>query len=72
MFQTKLMTTITIGMGTGSSNTTGSQYRYWSFGDADWREGIRDDNFVRDKTLTGLGWDGAEDTDWENVYEEIY
>ena len=65
------MTVICVGMGELTSTAT-VQYRYWRFGDAKWREGIRGDNFVRDKTLTGLGWDGAEDTDWENVYEEIY
>ena len=64
------MTTITIGMGGGSSNTTGSQYRYWSYGGEGWREGVRDDDFVRDKTLTATGWDGVEDTDWENTLED--
>ena len=66
------MGTITIGMGNAGSSTVGSQYRYWSYGGAKWREGIRSDNFVRDKTLTATGWDGIENVDWENVYEEIY
>ena len=64
------MGTITVGMGSGSSNTTGSQYRYWSYGGASWREGVRDGNFMRDKTLTATGWSGTEDTDWRNVNEE--
>jgi len=65
------MTVICVGMGESTSTAT-VQYRYWSYGGADWREGIRNDNFVRDKTLTGLGWDGAENTDWKNVYIDIY
>ena len=64
------MGTITIGMGSGSVNTTGTQYRYWSYGGTGWREGIRGGNFVRDKTLTATGWDGVENVDWENIYEE--
>ena len=35
------------------------------------REGIRDDIFVRDKTLNSIGFAGVEDTDWENTYEEV-
>lgn len=64
------MGTITIGLGSSGASTTGTQYRYWSFGGQGWREGIRAGNFVRDKTLTATGWDGVEDVDWENVYEE--
>ena len=70
------MTVICVGMGETTS-TAEVQYRFWNFGGAKWREGIREDNFVRDKTLTGLGWDGVQGPgdgtgDWDNVYEEIY
>jgi len=64
------MGTITIGLGSSSTNTTGTQYRYWSYEGQGWREGIRAGNFVRDKTLTATGWDGVENTDWENILEE--
>ena len=64
------MGTITIGLGGGTANTTGTQYRYWSYAGQGWREGIRGGNFVRDKTLTATGWDGIEDLDWENILDE--
>lgn len=32
-----------------------------------WRKGVRDGAFVLDKALTEGGFDGTEDTDWENV-----
>lgn len=64
------MGTITIGMGNAGSSTTGNQYKYWSYLGANWREGIRGGNFVRDKTLTATGWNGIEDIDWENTLEE--
>ena len=34
-----------------------------------WRKGVRDGAFVLDKALTEDGFDGVEDTDWENVKE---
>ena len=58
------------GLGDSSSTLEGAQYKYWNYGGYSWREGIRGGKFVRDKTLTVLGWDGIEDTDWENILEE--
>jgi len=34
-----------------------------------YRDGVRDGKFVLDKELTATGFDGAEDTDWENLDE---
>ena len=69
------MGTITICRASESVNTTGTQYRYWSYEGAGWREGVRGGNWVRDKTLTATGWDGVMGPgdgtgDWENIYEE--
>jgi hypothetical protein len=43
--------------------------QYLIYGDdfARWRKGVRDGDFVLDKTLTETGFTGIEDTDWENV-----
>jgi len=57
-------------LGDAGSVITGAQYKYWYYDGYSWREGIRGGKFVRDKTLTVLGWDGVEDTDWENILEE--
>ena len=65
------MSTITIGLGSVSGNVSGSQYKYWSYGGQGWREGVRGGKFVRDKTLTATGFDGVENTDWENTLEEV-
>ena len=43
------------------------QYLYYSDSIASWRKGVRGGRFVWDKTLTALGFDGVENTDWENV-----
>ena len=69
------MGTVTVGMGCAGSSTTGTQYRYWRFVDCKWREGILSCQFVRDRTLTATGWDGAEGPgdgtgDWQNEYKE--
>lgn len=50
---------------TGYTDT--DQYKYFSDGTEIWRKGVRDTYFVLDKALTILGFNGAEDTDWENV-----
>jgi hypothetical protein len=46
-------------------NTT--QYKYYTYDYTTYRQGVRDDKFVLDKELTELGFDGTEDTDWENL-----
>jgi len=46
------------------------QYRILSDGTTKVRIGIRDCNWVRDITLTPLGFDGAENIDWENQESE--
>ena len=38
----------------------GDEYRLW-------RKGVRDGEFVLDKIITPTGFDGIEDTDWENI-----
>jgi uncharacterized protein (TIGR02145 family) len=43
------------------------QYVYYDDGIALWRKGVRDGCFVWDKALTPVGFNGIEDTDWENV-----
>ena len=69
------MGTITIALGNESGSSSSPVYRYWKENGQEWREGIRDSNFVRDKTLTDLGWDGVEGPgdgtgDWENTLED--
>lgn len=44
------------------------QYEYLREGAQQWRLGVRNGAFVRDKTLTATGFSGIEDTDWENIY----
>ena len=43
------------------------QYRYYTDGVGTYRDGVRNGMFVVDKELTPLGFDGVEDTDWENI-----
>ena len=40
------------------------QYEYLREGAQQWRIGVRDGYFVRDKTLTATGFSGIENTDW--------
>ena len=63
------MTVICVGMGETTS-TAIVEWRYWNDGTRKWRAGMRNGQFVRDYTLTGLGWDGVENTDWKNEYAE--
>ena len=64
------MGTITIALGNESGSSSSPVYRTWKENGQGWREGIRDSNFVRDKTLTATGFDGTEDIDWENTLED--
>ena len=43
------------------------QYVYYSDGISIFRKGVRDTSFVIDIALTELGFDGDENTDWQNV-----
>lgn len=43
------------------------QYVYYYDGITEWRKGVRDGCFVWDRAITLTGFDGIEDTDWENV-----
>ncbi len=36
-----------------------------------YREGSRNNTFVLDKEITGLGFSGVEDTDWENLWSKV-
>lgn len=49
------------------STNTMVQYRYYSDGVDTFRDGVRNGSYVIDKALTALGFDGEEDTDWENL-----
>lgn len=44
------------------------QYVYYTDGTYFWRKGVKDSVFVIDKALTDTGFNGVENTDWENVY----
>lgn len=44
------------------------QYIYYTDGSTIWRKGVRNSEYVIDKTLTGTGFNGIENTDWENVW----
>ena len=48
-----------------------AQYRYYTTTSSSFRTGIRNDKFMTDKTLTDIGFDGVENTDWENIVEEV-
>lgn len=63
------MGTITVGLGNLGTTSSGTQYRYWSYGGCYWRQGIRNCQFVMDRTLTATGFDGAENTDWKNEFK---
>jgi hypothetical protein len=43
------------------------QYVTYYDGITEWRKGVRDGYFVWDRAITLTGFDGIEDTDWENV-----
>lgn len=43
------------------------QYVVYYDGITEWRKGVRDGCFVWDRAITLTGFDGIEDTDWENV-----
>ena len=43
------------------------QYVIYYDGITEWRKGVRDGCFVWDRAITLTGFDGVEDTDWENV-----
>lgn len=43
------------------------QYVTYYDGVTEWRKGVRDGYFVWDRAITLTGFDGVEDTDWENV-----
>ena len=51
------------------NSNTPVRYRYYSYGGANYRRGVRvaGGPLVTDRTLTATGWSGAEDTDWENL-----
>lgn len=42
-------------------------YFYFTDGITKYRIGVRDSKFVLDKALTGTGFEGIENTDWENL-----
>lgn len=44
-----------------------AQYRIFSDGTNKFRMGVRNENFVIDKALTETGFNGDENTDWENI-----
>jgi hypothetical protein len=44
-----------------------AQYVIYTDGVDTCRDGIRDGDYVVDIELTDLGFDGVEDTDWENL-----
>lgn len=46
------------------------QYRYYTDGIGNYREGMRNDHFVRDKAITPTGFMGIEGIDWENTFIE--
>ena len=60
---------VVVGLGNAGVNLSEPQYRYWSAGGCDWRVGVRNCQFVHDRTLTALGFDGVENTDWKNEYK---
>ena len=69
------MTTITISLGDSITGSPSPQYRKWYDGTTWWRTGVRGGNWVRDKALTALGFDGVEGPgdgtgDWENTLED--
>ena len=43
------------------------QYVYYSEGISIFRKGVRDTSFVKDVAITELGFDGEENTDWQNI-----
>jgi hypothetical protein len=49
--------------------TGDANYRYFVDSGTRWRTGVRENSFVTDKTLTDLGFDGIEGTDWRNITE---
>jgi len=63
------MGTITVGLGSGGATSVGTQYREWTDGTCDWRAGVRNCQFVIDRTLTATGFDGIENTDWKNEFK---
>jgi len=44
-----------------------AQYIEYTDGATTYRDGVRNTKFVIDVELTETGFDGVEDTDWENV-----
>lgn len=61
--------TMIVGSGAGGAVP---QYLYYDDGGAvTWRKGVRNGNFVLDKTLDATGFAGVEDVNWENVKEVI-
>ena len=51
----------------GETSETTGQYVYYEDGIAQWRKGSRDGYFMLDHAMTGIGFAGMEDTDWEMV-----
>lgn len=47
------------------------QYIYYTDGTYYWRKGVRNSEYVIDKTLTATGFNGSEGIDWENVWSII-
>ena len=60
-------TTTTPWAATTTTDDGVAQYVYYYDGIAEWRKGVRDGYFVWDRAITLTGFDGIEDTDWENV-----
>ena len=44
-----------------------NKYKVFTLGFMSVRKGIRDGEFVIDKTLTTIGFTGIENIDWENI-----
>ena len=49
--------------------TEDGNYRVFSYNGITFRDGWRGDNYVIDKTLTPIGFDGDENIDWVNIEE---
>jgi hypothetical protein len=44
-------------------------YDYYNVGALSYREGFRNGEWVVDSILTVVGWGGAENTDWINLFK---
>lgn len=56
-----------ITLAESGNSSAGVRYREFTYGGYTYRTGVRDGVFVLDKELTSTGFDGDENTDWENI-----